>query len=89
MTKFLGYLFAMTTVAGIGAGCAGTPILTNEQHRLTHELHVMEWKFEQMVARNAALRQQVDAFHRAVDARDMEFYSSRIPGNRAGASFQE
>ncbi len=88
MQKLFGYGLGVMVLAASAAGCAKTAIMSDDNQRLAYEVHVLEWKFAQMTQRNAALKNQVDSFNREIDARDMEFYSSRIPGRRTDA-FQE
>jgi hypothetical protein len=88
MQKLFGYGLVLMVLAASGAGCAKSEIMSDDNQRLAHEIHVLEWRFDQMTQRNAALKTQVDSFNREIDARDMEFYSSRIPGQRTDA-FQE
>jgi hypothetical protein len=88
MQRLFGYGLVLLVLAASGAGCAKTEIMSDDNQQLAHETHVLGWKYAQMTQRNAARRNQADSFSREIDARDIEFYSSRIPGNRTD-TFQE
>lgn len=82
MRTVIGYTAALLLVAGLGSGCTATTTPAVET------AHAWTARTARAHDSNAAAAQLPQAWQRAEDARDIAFYSERIPGYRS-AEFNE
>lgn len=83
MRTFIGTTAALLLLAALGSGCTATTTTP-----ATETAHALASRTQEAHEANAEAAALPEAWQRAEDARDIAFFSQRIPGYRT-AQFQE